>query len=206
MGSSFGRDGIFITGGGSDDNIVQGNYIGTDAAGTTALGNLDDGISIMAGAKNNIIGGTSAAEGNVIADAGAGNILPSNHDGIYLEGVGTSGNIIQGNFIGTDVTATLDFGSGAHGIRMWDQASNNTVGGTTPGAGNIIANGAIHGVTLEAAAGSGNAILGNLIYANGGLGIFRSSWDRLWIYAERTHGAQKHRRGSMITAPGMTGA
>ncbi len=63
---------IIIFGAGSDRNKVQGNYIGTNAAGTAALvtgANVPDifGVRITEGAQNNIIGGTVSGAGNVIA-------------------------------------------------------------------------------------------------------------------------------------------
>jgi len=63
--------GIVITG--SDFNVVQGNKIGTNVASTGALANGINGVRINAGAQGNIIGGTGAGEGNIIAfNAGSG--------------------------------------------------------------------------------------------------------------------------------------
>ena len=49
------------------DNVVSGNYIGTDVAGTNAVGNSWGGIWLGVGALNTIIGGDSAGEGNLIS-------------------------------------------------------------------------------------------------------------------------------------------
>ena len=82
--------------------------------------------------------------------------------------VATSGNVIQGNFIGTQRDGRSPLGNhqgiGFVGV---GNANNNLVGGTVPGAGNIIAFNDIRGVLGEAAAGTGNAILGNSIFGNG---------------------------------------
>src|SRR5262249_28287898 len=75
-----------------------------------------------------------------------------------------------GNFIGTDVAGTGPLGNVNQGVIVTAAAANNTIGGTASGAGNTIAfNG--KGVVLTASAGSSNAILGNSIFANNGLGI-----------------------------------
>ena len=60
---------------------VVGNYIGTNAAGTAQLGNDRQGIYIN-GSSGNVIGGTTAAERNVIS----GNRLR----GVYIVGAGAT--------------------------------------------------------------------------------------------------------------------
>ena len=57
--SDNGFSGVYLTG--AKNNVVYGNYIGTDAAGTGALGNGLDGVDIEFGASGNTIGGTTAA-------------------------------------------------------------------------------------------------------------------------------------------------
>jgi hypothetical protein len=142
-------------------NVVVGNYIGTDPSGTRAVPN-DYGIRLLLAAHDNTIGGTLPGEGNLIS---------GNEAGIDLEH--TSGNnLIQGNLIGTDKTGGAGLGNG-YGIIMADDPSNNTIGGTASGAGNTIAFNGHYGVDVDG--GSGNSILGNSIFANGGLGIFLDS-------------------------------
>jgi CSLREA domain-containing protein len=132
-------------------NLVQGNFIGTDVTGTAPLGNASDGVHIILGANSNTIGGTTAAARNVISGNAA--------NGVGINGIGTSGNLVQGNFIGTDVTGTAAIGNGNAGVLVGD-AANNTIGGTTAGARNIIA-GNLEGVTFDAA--GGNLVQGNYI-------------------------------------------
>jgi hypothetical protein len=98
----FGGDAIELTGRGS--NQIQGNYLGTSASGMVGLSNGLDGIRIDNSA-NNLIGGTSAADRNVISS--------SDIHGIRIIGTASTGNLVQGNFIGTD--------SSGHG-RAWEQA------------------------------------------------------------------------------------
>jgi hypothetical protein len=85
------------------DNIsILGNRIGTDASGTQALGNGSDGIYFLGG-TNVRIGGTALGAGNVIS-SNAGN-------GIFIQGPSTTGIVVQGNQIGTDVSGTLALGN-----------------------------------------------------------------------------------------------
>ncbi len=84
-------NGLIIANSGSDSNVVQGNLIGTDAAGTDDLGNGASGININQGALNNTIGGTATREANTIAF--------NSGDGISMNSSGTDGNQVSGNAI-----------------------------------------------------------------------------------------------------------
>ena len=84
-------------------------------------------------------------------------------NGILMTTVG--GNVIEGNFIGTDVTGTLAQGNGGNGVQVID-SSNNTIGGTTPAARNVIAGNAGEEIRLDGAASTGNTIRGNYIGTN----------------------------------------
>jgi CSLREA domain-containing protein len=135
----------------ADNNTIQGNYIGTNAAGSAALrsSNGIDGIEMLA-ATNNTIGGSAPGAGNVIV---AGNV------GIVLNSA-SNGNSIQGNFIGTDATATTGLGGGL-GIGTANASSDNVIGGSAPGAGNVISGGTV-GINLADGA-TGTTIQGNKI-------------------------------------------
>jgi titin len=143
----------------ANGNRVQGNFIGTDITGTVAMGNRGNGIFIHA-ADNNTIGGTAPGAGNVISGHIGGGITLAQE---------STGNRVEGNFIGTDETGTLDLGNGGLGIHIND-APSNTIGGTVPGAGNIIAYNRDAGVAVGEATSTGNAILSNAIFANDPLG------------------------------------
>jgi len=159
-------DGIQINGAGATGNLVQGNYIGLDVTGTVALGNTNQGVAIFGGGPgsptNNTVGGIVAGAGNVIS--GNGNI------GITISVAGTTGNRVEGNFIGTNAAGTAAIGN-FRGIDIGASASGNFIGGTPAGAANRIAYNLDAGVTLVAAAGTGNQISSNEIYLNGALGI-----------------------------------
>jgi titin len=139
---------------GTTANLVQGNKIGTNAAGATALGNSYAGVSISG--SNNTVGGTAAGAGNLISGNG--------FDGILITGVA---NLVQGNKIGTNAAGTGAVANGLSGVHIF--ASNNTVGGTAAGAANTIAFNKAVGVFVDS--GTGNAIRQNSIFANAGLGI-----------------------------------
>jgi hypothetical protein len=139
----------------SSNNVIQGNKIGTDITGTAALGNAGAGISTDG--SSNQIGG---------ADQNAGNLISGNlGDGIDL--LAGFANVVQGNKIGTTVTGKSALANGGDGVVI--DGSQNTVGGSTLGSGNVIAFNGGDGVFVDS--GSGNLISGNSIFSNGGLGI-----------------------------------
>jgi parallel beta-helix repeat protein len=154
--------GVEITSGASA-NLVQGNFIGPNALGTGALGNIVRGVHIQGGAHDNTIGGTSAAARNLISGNSAA--------GILIEAAGSTGNIVQGNFIGTQVDGVSALGNGSEGVRIHDGASNTTIGGITSGASNKIAFNGNAGISLSSNAGTGNVMRGNSIFSNNELGI-----------------------------------
>jgi len=139
---------------GASNNFVQGNFIGTDLTGTIALGNSGNDI-VTLDSPNNTIGGTTAGAGNLVA----GN-LDSDFASIGLGFPASTGNLVQGNYVGTDVTGTIDLGGASIAIYIAD-GSANTIGGTTPAAANLISGGDSSGVGI--ATGGGNFVLGNLI-------------------------------------------
>ena len=148
---------------GATNNEILGNYIGIDATGTSALSNVGSGVYLL-GAPGNIIGGTASGAGNVLSGNGQG--------GVTIHLISGSNNVVQGNLIGTDATGTTTLAND-FGVGILD-GSNNAIGGTAPGAGNIISGNTTTGVSLLHASGGGpidNPIRNNLIYDNGGLGI-----------------------------------
>src|SRR5262249_26552620 len=111
--------GVFISGFNATGNQVQGNFIGTNAAGT---GRLPNGYGVtVEDASNNVIGGTAA---------GARNVISGNANGLRIAGLDATGNLVQGNFIGTDPSGT---GSVPNSFGISLSAPNNTIGGTAAG-------------------------------------------------------------------------
>ncbi|HEV3146197.1 MAG TPA: SdrD B-like domain-containing protein [Gemmataceae bacterium] len=139
-------DGIQIQAGNS--NILEGNYIGVDATGNQSVSNgRDEGVNIIFGSYN-VIGGTTAGAGNVIS--GGLDVFI----GSYSLSIATH-NVVQGNFLGTNATgdAPLAISGGlAIGYSAFD-----LIGGSTPGAGNVISGAVNLGFF------GGEVIQGNLI-------------------------------------------
>ena len=148
--------GISISGTAASGNVVMGNRIGTDRSGTQALGNGQDGVLIDS-ALSNTVGGTAA---------GAGNLISANRShGIEIGGTAADParmNAIEGNRIGTTATGSASLGNAQDGVFLAAGASNNTVGGTVPAAGNLISANLSNGVELFTGA-TGNVVAGNLI-------------------------------------------
>src|SRR5205807_889008 len=133
-GGNGGADfGVLIRDKGTSGNVVAGNYIGTDATGTALLPN-GAGVAIAGKATNNTVGGTVAGARNVISGNG-GNAAAG--FGVFIGDKGTSGNVVAGNYIGTDATGTAAFPNHV-GVLVGGGATNNTVGGTVSGARNVI--------------------------------------------------------------------
>jgi hypothetical protein len=155
--------GIFVLNGISN-NVIQGNLIGTDATGTQPLGNGLDGVRING--ASNVIGGTDVMARNVISANGLNGIT------LGTDNAAVHDNLIQGNFIGTDISGTQLLGNAGDGVLVL-VSTNNTIGGvSTPGEvpGNVIAGNAGRGVGVSFGV-TGLAIKGNAIFSNGGLGI-----------------------------------
>jgi titin len=157
--SGNGQEGVWLVGVGSVviGNFVQGNLIGLDVTGTNSLGNSYAGIGISSAAGNQI-GGTVPGARNVISGNGTQPII--GYVGVFMIGAGTSGNLIQGNYVGTDSTGTLGRGNANEGIYVQD-ASSNQIGGSVAGAGNLISANNARGIWLTNA--SRNVIQGNFI-------------------------------------------
>jgi hypothetical protein len=228
--SGNGAEGVRLSG---PSNRIEGNYIGTDAAGTSALPNAGDGVLVAgAGTTAITIGGATAAERNVISgnggsgirlengtwgdtirgnyvgvDAGGaadlgnalsgvfilnsgaddpasgilvvGNVISTNGDpaaaatgaGVLIRGLNARGNRVQGNKVGTDAGGTARLGNDLGGIAIDAGAHDNLVGGTGPGAGNLIAFNPVGVVVAGVCANVApvrNRISRNAIFGNGG--------------------------------------
>jgi hypothetical protein len=151
--SGSGSHGISIFGSSGTGNVIQGNYIGLNAAGTAGLGNFS---GIFLGTSNNIVGGTTPEARNVIS--------ANDYAGIVMQVSGTSGNLIQGNYIGTNATGTANIGNTNYGVAIFNSSNNNTIGGVTADARNVIS-GNGWGVSIASSNGRplNNVVQGNYI-------------------------------------------
>jgi len=138
-------------------NRIEGNFIGTDPTGTLDKGNSDDGVNVFEGASENVVGGTTPAARNLIS----GNTF----NAVFVSGA--NNNRIQGNYVGTDKTGTKALGNGdgpgGGAAVSINNASGNTVGGTTAGARNVISGNKAEGVAIFDSRSQNNEVLGNRI-------------------------------------------
>ena len=155
--NGFSSAGIALT---SSDNLVQGNFLGTNAAGNAGAPSSGAVGLAINGGSNNLIGGTAPNTGNLIS----GNY----YAGIQISG-SSAANQILGNRIGTDASGAhaVPNGSGTvyAGIFLGDAGSTVTgtiIGGTAPGARNLISGNNGDGIGLWGGV-SGTTILGNYI-------------------------------------------
>jgi uncharacterized repeat protein (TIGR01451 family) len=145
------------------NHVVQGNFVGTDVSGTLPLDPASGaswGIGIF-DSNDNLIGGTDPAERNLIS---------GNESGVRI-GNTSAQNRIVGNFIGTNVSGTGPLPN-FEGVACCLFGDDNTI------EGNVIAFNRSVGILIEGHGASqgevgsvGNAILGNSIFANEGIGI-----------------------------------
>jgi parallel beta-helix repeat protein len=162
IGGDFGTDGNLVSGnsavgvniqGSSSDNVLEGNIIGLDRTGSIALSNAFQGVFISA--ADNTVGGAGFLQRNVISGNSA--------NGVAIAGTGATGNVVQGNFIGTDKDGLLPVGNAFSGVYVGDRSSfddgsitgvaiNNLIG--VAGNGNVI---------------SGNGFAGIIIFGDGGI-------------------------------------
>ena len=152
------EDGILVFGFGATGNRVEGNFIGTTADGSADLGNTEDGVLVHA-ASDTTVGGTAAGARNLISGNGG--------SGVFVFANGTT---VQGNYIGIDAEGTGALGNGGSGVTVFG-ADGNAIGGTAGGAGNRIAHNGEDGVAISSSQDTGNNVLSNSIFSNGGLGI-----------------------------------
>ena len=169
-------------------NIVQGNYIGTDSNGTARIPNGMEGIWVAPGAKENIVGGGTAQERNVIS----GNSL----FGLSIAGPGADGNVVKGNYIGLDPSGTTAVPN-THGLVLDDSAQENIIGGPAPGEGNVISGNGT-GVLIRGVNTSGNVLIGNLIGTDASGSELLPNADGIWLLG----GAHDNTIGEISTGGG----
>ena len=175
-----GESGIYIQWAASSANVVQGNLIGTDYLGNTPLGgNPFAGVTID-GAPNNTIGGTGTGAANIIS----GNTGPGVRIYDQYQTGAATGNLVEGNYLGTNGTSASGLGNQGDGVVVEQGASSNTVGGASAGAGNVISGNTANGIDLSGSGTTANVVAGNFIgtnaagtaaVANGNIGVLVNS-------------------------------
>ncbi len=175
--SGNGGDGVLVQH--ADGNTIQGNRIGTDAAGRAALPNAGNGVTLA-----NCLATT--VQGNLISgNAGVG-VLTGGTDlqRFTVPPQFFGGATIRTNRIGTDAAGSAALGNGHGGVVIYLGSNTNAVGGTAAGDANVIAFNGGDGVQVQPWSGEqppgsnhfaqldvANAIEGNSIHDNAGLGI-----------------------------------
>ena len=138
------------TPGNASEILVVDNLIGTDSTGLRGFGNAFEGIRIDNSADNTIQGNAAGSQ-----------VIWGNQVGVALIGIQAAGNLLDGNLIGSDNTGKNDLGNKNEGVLI-EGAYNNTIGGTTAAALNLIS--ANHwGVRLDGKSAKDNLVEGNLI-------------------------------------------
>jgi CSLREA domain-containing protein len=164
------HDGVVLKGSQGGTNLIQGNYIGTDKAGSSALGNGERGV-ILEGSAGNLIGGTAPGAGNVIGGNGA--------PGLLMNG---TNNVVQGNLIGTNASGNAALSNENSGVLL-NGASSNTIGGATAGARNVISGNNGSGVVLVL--GTNNRVLGNYIGTDAaGMANLGNQSEGVYVFAQ----------------------
>ena len=194
--SGNGTDGVVINVKGGGGNFIQGNYIGTDVTGTKRVANINYGVETSD--PNTTIGGATTSARNIISGNG--------YTGVVLWTAASYNNLVQNNYIGTDVTGTKDLGNywrgvdisnGSYGNLVKDNLiSGNDIDGVLlyQGSANTIQNNTIGwDVTRKVALPNfGNGIrftsvtsataIGNYIGNNGGYGLFRTGGGSVSLF------------------------
>ena len=159
------------------NNVIQGNYIGVDGPNSIAMGVTS---------SNNTIGGTTPSARNVISN--------NPFSGIMISG---TNNVVQGNFIGTDVTGAISKGN-AVGIEI--DGNNNLIGGTATGAGNVISGNGFAGVYITS---NGNVVQSNRIGTDAAGNAALGNGDGINITGNINSGANNSIKHNLIS--GNTG-
>jgi len=143
--------GVIIDGGNQGFNCFQVDSDGNAIKGLR-IQNCRTAIVLGQTAGNNTIGGAAEGDRNIIgANEGVG---------IEIDG---DGNVVQGNYIGTDVSGTESRPNGMEGIWIAPGAESNVIGGSGPGEGNLIAGNNLFGISIDGVGAAGNVVKGNYI-------------------------------------------
>ncbi|MDR3634721.1 MAG: Calx-beta domain-containing protein [Isosphaeraceae bacterium] len=192
-GNSVGNNGSFgidVHGASAVGTLIEGNYIGTNSSGTVPVHNgtfgaevtePTGGIAVGGGAANTTIGGTATGAGNLISgNIGTDVCLPG------VEGGTSTGTLIEGNRIGTDVTGTESFGGSTEDDVELQRATGVTIGGTAAGATNVIAGGGYAGISISSEFVSDVLVEGNFVGTNVSGRSALLGGDAIYVYLGST--------------------
>lgn len=170
------RQGVAISDTNTSGNVVDGNYIGLNPAGTASIPNGWAGVDIFGGASGNAVGAMASGVRNVISGNGL--------HGISISGAGTTLNIVRGNYVGLDATGTGVVSNNSVGVVIWNGAQSNQIG--TTGWGNAICGNGNQGVSINGTGTKANVVAGNFIgVATNGVTAFGNAWSGVGIFGGR---------------------
>ncbi|MBN1148662.1 MAG: right-handed parallel beta-helix repeat-containing protein [Anaerolineales bacterium] len=163
----------------SSGNQVLGNDIGVDASGSAGLGNAQNGVVIQRASYNFVSG----------AQSGAGNLISGNgSNGVAIYETSSQYNQVLGNTIGLTADGAQKLGNHKVGALI-HEGQRNTIGGSNPGAGNLISGNGESGVAILGYLAYANQVLGNkigvdasgtLALGNGNNGVYiQEAWYSL---------------------------
>jgi uncharacterized repeat protein (TIGR01451 family) len=178
----------------SDPVVIDGATEPDYVVGAPAV--MIDGSTLDNNNGLQITGGNTVVRGLVISG------FPHNGSGIVLEGGGF--NVIEGNFIGTDVTGMTAWPNALYGIQVAG-SSNNTIGGTTLAARNVISGNGRHGVLIEGVNATGNVIVGNWIGVSVGGAVLANAVDGVNVNAAGNAVGGAANQGNFIFGNGRAG-
>ena len=138
--SGNGQDGILIDTG-SQNNVLSGNFVGTDVTGNTALGNVGDGVAINGADNNSLIGCTFVDNPFIYYNVVSGN----GENGIHV--TNADNTLIQANFAGVGANNAVIVANGNDGILVDGSSANTQVGGVIP-LGNVISGNTNNGIEV----------------------------------------------------------
>lgn len=181
------------------NNVIEGNFLGTDVTGTINLGNVWTGVSSFY-SPNNRIGGDTPEARNIISGSGL--------YGVELAGMGADNNQVQGNYIGTNAEGTDGLGNSLWGVLIQNSATGNLIGTNADGVNdaaerNIIsANGSptsFGGVGIIGSNTRNNIVAGNYIGTDAtGTVALGNAYAGAFIGS----GATNNRVGGIVAAAG----
>ncbi|QEH35408.1 hypothetical protein OJF2_39600 [Aquisphaera giovannonii] len=168
-------NGVYVTRVSDNDgsgNAVASNLIGTDRTGAARLAGSQQAFGVyLYNVTGNVVGQAGGATlGGTNVPLSPANVISGNAQAGVRIGGTSSGNAVQGNYIGLglDGTAHSDAAdlSNLVGVMLADQAAGNAIGGAAPGAGNILTQGSLRDGTAVGVEASGPGVHGNAIQGN----------------------------------------
>ena len=176
--------------------------IGTNAAGTVAVGTASYDFVINGGAASNTIGGTSAGSRDVVS----GNATYR----VYLSDPGTSSNVVEGDYIGTNAAGNATLGIGTYGVYIGKGATANLIGGATATTADVIA-GNSDGVDISGQGTESNLVDGDEIGVNAAETAALSNYDGVVLSGGASNNVVEfavisgNYNGVVVTDAGTTG-